>query len=70
VVLVVYVLAWRRARWRREVEKRVLKVLGDLFVVIRMVERGRREEIKRRGRGERGSVLTVVVVNVIDFADK
>jgi hypothetical protein len=54
VVLVVYVLAWRRARWRREVEKRVLKVLGDLFVVISiMVERGRREEIKRRVRGER-----------------
>lgn len=34
-------------------EKRVLKVLGDLFVVISMVVRGRREEIKRRGRGER-----------------
>ncbi len=34
-------------------EKRVLKVLGDLFVVISMVERGRREEIKRRVRGER-----------------
>jgi hypothetical protein len=63
VVLVVYVLAWRRARRRREVKKRVLKVLGDLFVVISMVERGRREE-------EEGSVLTVVVVNVIDFADK
>ncbi len=44
-------------------KKRVLKVLGDLFVVISMVERGRREE-------EEGSVLTVVVVNVIDFADK
>jgi hypothetical protein len=50
---VVYVFVWRRARRRREVEKRVLKVLGDFFVVISMVERGSREEIKRRGRGER-----------------